>query len=340
MAPGCFTISNQKQQQQQQETDFDQLKYTELTTTSTTTDLTTENIENSLESCTVNYQIPLPSDQEPTHSSYSLSDDEDDEESDSDSEDSDNESTTSSSSSNSESDENEEEEEDTENKIDSFEILEQTIMKQKRLARLKNTDLRKKILLKRTFDLVCEIMDKENGFDDLDHESPQITVTINQKNAEPPASYAPLTIVQLEQSESGGGGGKVEEEEQSNLVNSNDIIYINLFDCSFAETVNTTSSSSSSNATKIKKRRLSNDDEDEEEEEEDELEDDFYSSNSQNILVLNKNNEYDLNEKVLSEFSASFVESTKKRHFEEAGGDLFSNSGDLSSQNKRFKFNS
>ena len=47
--------------------------------------------------------------------------------------------------------------------IDSFEILEQTIMKQKRLARLKNTDLRKKILLKRTFDLVCEIMDHENG---------------------------------------------------------------------------------------------------------------------------------------------------------------------------------
>ncbi|CAF0856207.1 unnamed protein product [Brachionus calyciflorus] len=49
--------------------------------------------------------------------------------------------------------------------IDSFEILEQTIIKQKRLARLKNTDLRRKILLKRTFDLVCEIMDHENGFE-------------------------------------------------------------------------------------------------------------------------------------------------------------------------------
>jgi hypothetical protein len=50
--------------------------------------------------------------------------------------------------------------------IDSFEILEQTIMKQKRLGRSKNVDLRKKILLKRTFDLVCEIMDHENGFEE------------------------------------------------------------------------------------------------------------------------------------------------------------------------------
>lgn len=52
--------------------------------------------------------------------------------------------------------------------VDTFEILEQTIIKQKKLAKLKNTDLRKKILLKRTFDLVCEIMDYENGFDDDD----------------------------------------------------------------------------------------------------------------------------------------------------------------------------
>ena len=52
--------------------------------------------------------------------------------------------------------------------IDSFEILEQTIMKQKRLGRCKNVDLRKKVLLKRTFDLVCEIMDHENGFEEED----------------------------------------------------------------------------------------------------------------------------------------------------------------------------
>jgi len=52
--------------------------------------------------------------------------------------------------------------------IDSFEILEQTIMKQKKLSKSKNTDLRLKVLLKRTFNLVCEIMDHENGFDSDD----------------------------------------------------------------------------------------------------------------------------------------------------------------------------
>jgi hypothetical protein len=50
--------------------------------------------------------------------------------------------------------------------VDSFEILEQTIMKQKRLARSKHVDMRRKVLLKRTFDLVCEIMDHENGFEE------------------------------------------------------------------------------------------------------------------------------------------------------------------------------
>ena len=52
------------------------------------------------------------------------------------------------------------------NTVDSFEILEQTVIKQKRLAKKKKCDLRLRILLKRTFDLVCEIMDRENGFDD------------------------------------------------------------------------------------------------------------------------------------------------------------------------------
>lgn len=51
--------------------------------------------------------------------------------------------------------------------VDSFEVLEQTIFKQKRLQRTKkSTDMRLKVLLKRTFDLVCTIMDRENGFDD------------------------------------------------------------------------------------------------------------------------------------------------------------------------------
>ena len=67
--------------------------------------------------------------------------------------------------------------------IDSFEILEQTIMKQKRLARAKNVDLRKKILLKRTFDRVCEIMDHENGFEEEDNEEklPQITIVVQEQ---------------------------------------------------------------------------------------------------------------------------------------------------------------
>lgn len=55
--------------------------------------------------------------------------------------------------------------------IDSFEILEQTIIKQKRLGRLKRYDLRKKILLKRTFDLICDIMENENEIEnDLDED--------------------------------------------------------------------------------------------------------------------------------------------------------------------------
>jgi len=61
---------------------------------------------------------------------------------------------------------------------DSFEILEQTIFKQKRLARAKKPlDMRMKVLLKRTFDLVCEIMDRENGFNEStpadDHDDSQ-----------------------------------------------------------------------------------------------------------------------------------------------------------------------
>lgn len=63
--------------------------------------------------------------------------------------------------------------------VDSFEILEQTIMKQKRLGRNKNTDMRMKILLKRTFNLVCEMMDKENGFDSLDNVQEEIVPVDN-----------------------------------------------------------------------------------------------------------------------------------------------------------------
>lgn len=67
--------------------------------------------------------------------------------------------------------------------VDSFEILEQTIMKQKRVSKMKNTDLRLKVLLKRTFNLVCEIMDHENGFDTDtadDNTSDEATNEINE----------------------------------------------------------------------------------------------------------------------------------------------------------------
>lgn len=67
-----------------------------------------------------------------------------------------------------EEDDDDDEEEEDNDEVDAFEILEQTIIKQKRVAKLKNTDLRRKVLLKRTFDLVCEIMDRENGFNDDD----------------------------------------------------------------------------------------------------------------------------------------------------------------------------
>jgi len=57
--------------------------------------------------------------------------------------------------------------------VDRFEVLEQTIFKQKRLQRTKkSTDMRMKVLLKRTFDLVCNIIDKENGMDEEDEDEP------------------------------------------------------------------------------------------------------------------------------------------------------------------------
>lgn len=65
--------------------------------------------------------------------------------------------------------------------VDSFEVLEQTILKQKKLTRgKKSMDMRCKLLLKRTFDLVCAIMDRENGFDEVEeaHSSPPPPVPV------------------------------------------------------------------------------------------------------------------------------------------------------------------
>jgi hypothetical protein len=79
--------------------------------------------------------------------------------------------------------------------VDSFEILEQTIMKQKRLGRSKHVDLRKKVLLKRTFDLVCEIMDHENGFEEEDGEEEVDEQSKNLLNVNTPQESLDLVVV-------------------------------------------------------------------------------------------------------------------------------------------------
>lgn len=75
--------------------------------------------------------------------------------------------------------------------LDSFEVLEQTVRKQKRLSRKKNTDMRMKVLLKRTFDLVCEIMDHENGFED-DDDAYAEKINLAKKSTSPPPPPSPL----------------------------------------------------------------------------------------------------------------------------------------------------
>lgn len=188
--------------------------------------------------------------------------------------------------------------------VDSFEILEQTILKQKRLSRLKNTDLRKKILLKRTFDLVCEIMDRENGFDDLndDAKPPTAVVPIEPKTTtnsggvntltSPIQSGAELHIVQLDQQP------PMPTQSQPNETELNDIIYLNLINQSdlidalnesTAAVVDSNNNSSSVCGNSISKKRRFSSDEDEEEDEYyeyEEYEDDYYSK--KNIVILNK----------------------------------------------------
>lgn len=90
--------------------------------------------------------------------------------------------------------------------VDSFEILEQTIMKQKRLGRIKNTDLRKKLLLKRTFNLVCEMMDQENCYDgnnnsngEKEDTTSSVTLTQEQKDD---SDLQETLIINLNESES------------------------------------------------------------------------------------------------------------------------------------------
>lgn len=109
--------------------------------------------------------------------------------------------------------------------VDSFEILEQTIMKQKRLGRTKNTDMRMKILLKRTFNLVCEMMDKENGFDSNSSEEDEIKET--QDNMEE------TLIINLSETESLDMAFQTSEE--MNYIDLENFNYENLLEDSSLE---------------------------------------------------------------------------------------------------------
>jgi len=115
--------------------------------------------------------------------------------------------------------------------VDSFEILEQTIMKQKRLGRMKNVDLRKKVLLKRTFDLVCEIMDHENGFEEEDEEDTQSKEKIVPKSKEVNDSDRNSSDEEEEEEEqeSDSDDSSDEEDEQENDSNIQSLPSIQTF---------------------------------------------------------------------------------------------------------------
>lgn len=99
--------------------------------------------------------------------------------------------------------------------VDSFEILEQTIMKQKRLGRTKNSDLRMKILLKRTFNLVCEMMDQENGYESTNSsttEEPTIDC-LDLDSQEKESDLQETLIINLNESECLDSQFQVDETE-------------------------------------------------------------------------------------------------------------------------------
>lgn len=153
--------------------------------------------------------------------------------------------------------------------IDSFEILEQTIMKQKRLGRSKNSDLRKKILLKRTFDLVCQIMDHENGFEEEEEELVKVEIPILDTTTNDDLIKKILN-----------------EENLFNNYNNSSHLYSNFStslyspkdSSSASKKRKMTSTSSNKSNKKVKcQRRPSNSDEDEDEEFDDE--EDEYNNN-------------------------------------------------------------
>lgn len=116
--------------------------------------------------------------------------------------------------------------------VDSFEILEQTIMKQKRLGKFKNTDLRMKILLKRTFNLVCEMMDRENGFngsdenENEDHELENKNINIPEKE-----DFLENTlIINLNESESLDSTFQSDYTDELNFIELENFNYENLLE--------------------------------------------------------------------------------------------------------------
>jgi hypothetical protein len=102
--------------------------------------------------------------------------------------------------------------------VDSFEVLEQTVMKQKRMNKKKKTDLRMRILLKRTFDLVCEIMDHENGFGSDPKAGDQNTTNVYDEKIK--IESIPLPIDKKPENDfSSVVGAQVEEKEYHTLTN-------------------------------------------------------------------------------------------------------------------------
>lgn len=110
--------------------------------------------------------------------------------------------------------------------VDSFEILEQTIMKQKRLSKTKNTDLRMKILLKRTFNLVCEMMDQEK-----DCESTKNEQTYDLDIQEKDSDLQETLIINLNESETLDSTFQTDEaDEQLNYIDLENFNYENLLE--------------------------------------------------------------------------------------------------------------
>ena len=197
--------------------------------------------------------------------------------------------------------------------VDSFEILEQTIMKQKRVGRAKNVDLRKKILLKRTFDLVCEIMDHENGFEEDEAEKEAEKPVIDEKT--PPKVNA---VEEEEEAESDSDESDDEsensddeeevEEKKEETKSRDDLAYFNsilsdetenLFSLTASSqylpaTYSTpslkrkhvTSQATSSKKAKLQRRPSNSEEEDEESESSDEEEDSLYAQGQENFICL------------------------------------------------------